>query len=326
MIGSLSAALGALLCAIGGYLFLPTENLSRFASHPQPVTEYLDAVRRIDSLRAAERDFNPECHTTLMTHGTKVAKAVVFAPGYGSCPAAFKEIGEQLFERGYNVLIVPLPHDGLADRMNTVQATLRAEELAAYADRSVDLVRGLGDRVTMVGISAGGLVTGWAAQQRADLDRAVIISPGFGFEALPRPLRRPVSKALPLMRESYRWNDPMLKEAARPEHNYPRVSMHALAQIIRFSLATQSLAQKHAPGARSMMVVSNLYDQDIDRRTTDRVVGWWRSHGAPDVQTYVFPAELKVGHDLTDLQQADSGVVKTIATVVHPKLVELITR
>lgn len=326
MIGTLGAALGALLFGIGGYLFLPTEGLSRFASHPQPAVEYADAVRRIDSLRAAEHEFNPECHTTLMTHGAKVAKSVVFAPGYGSCPAAFKEIGQQLFERGYNVLIVPLPHDGLADRMTTVQATLRAEELVGYADRSVDLARGLGDHVTMVGISAGGLVTGWAAQQRADLDRAVVISPGFGFQALPRPLRRPVSKALPLMPESYRWNDPILKESALPEHNYPRVSMHALAQIVRFSLATQSLAKKHAPGARSIVVVSNLYDHDIDRRTTDRVVGWWRSHRATDVQTFVFPAELGVGHDLTDLQQADSVVVKTIATVVHPKLVELIAR
>jgi hypothetical protein len=74
------------------------------------------------------------------------------------------------------------------------------------------------------------------------------------------------------------------------------------------------------------MVVSNLYDHDIDRRTTNRVVAWWRSHGPANIATYVFPAELKVGHDLTDLQQADSVVVRTIATVVHPKLVELIAR
>ena len=31
------------------------------------------------------------------------------------------------------------------------------------------------------GISAGGLVTGWAAQQRQDIDQAVLISPCFGF-------------------------------------------------------------------------------------------------------------------------------------------------
>jgi hypothetical protein len=59
-------------------------------------------VQRVERVRAAEVGFNPDCHTTLLTHGAKTAKAIVFAPGYGSCPAAFKELGTQFHDRGYN--------------------------------------------------------------------------------------------------------------------------------------------------------------------------------------------------------------------------------
>ncbi len=58
--------------------------------------------------------------------------------------------------------------------------------ILCYGDEVVDIARGLTDHVTMAGISCGGLITGWAAQQRQDVDLAVLTSPGFGFKAIPR--------------------------------------------------------------------------------------------------------------------------------------------
>jgi len=43
----------------------------------------------------------------------------------------------------------------------------------------VDIAQRLGEQVVMLGISAGGVATAWAAQNRSDIDLAVIISPVF---------------------------------------------------------------------------------------------------------------------------------------------------
>src|SRR5512135_3026141 len=156
-IGGAVWLIGAILIALGGLLMLPADNIGLYASHPNPAANYTEAVQRVESLRAAEVGFNPDCHTTLLTHGAKTAKAIVFVDGYGSCPVSFKELGAQFYDQGYNVLAVPLPYNGLADRMTNEQAKLQAEDLVRYADAVVDIGRGLGERLTMIGISCGGL-------------------------------------------------------------------------------------------------------------------------------------------------------------------------
>jgi carboxylesterase len=306
---------------------LPPDDLSHYASQPHPAVDYAEAVQRVERARAAEVGFNPDCHTTLLTHGAKTAKAIVFAPGYGSCPAAFKELGKLFHDRGYNVLVMPLPYNGLADRMTTEQAKLHAEDLVRYTDELVDIGRGLGDHVTLAGISAGGLATGWAAQQRRDVDQAVLISPGFGFAVVPELLTPVVSRAFALLPNMYIWSDSRLKADAPPDHNYPRLSTRAVGgQILRLSLAIQALARQHAPAVGSILVVTNLNDPDLDNKVTGKVVDLWRAQGARDLQTYQFPVELRLGHDLTDLQQPDRNAAAVVSAVVYPKLLELIDR
>lgn len=117
-----------------------------------------------------------------MTHGQPVERVIVLVHGYTNCPQQFHELGQRFYYLGYNVLIAPLPYHGLADRLTDEQAELKAEELVAYADEVVDIAHGLGKRVIMAGISGGGVTTAWAAQNRSDLDLAVIISPAFGYQ------------------------------------------------------------------------------------------------------------------------------------------------
>lgn len=326
-IGKAGLIVGAMVIALGGILMLPADDSTHYASHPHPAANYAEAVQRVERVRAAEVGFNPDCHTTLLTHGAKTAKAIIFAPGYGSCPAAFKELGTQFYDRGYNVLVVPLPYNGRADRMTTEQAKLQAEDLVHYTDEVVDIGRGLGDHVTLAGISGGGLATGWAAQQRRDVDRAVLISPGFGFAVVPELLTPLVSRVFILLPNMYIWSDSRLKADAPPDHNYPRLSTRAVGgQILRLSLAIQALARQNAPAVGSILVVTNLNDPDLNNAVTDKVVDLWRAHGAPDVQTYQFPVDLRLGHDLTDLQQPDRNAAAVVSAVVYPQLLELIDR
>lgn len=209
------------------------------ASHPHPVADYAEALRRVSEKIAGEIHFNPSSHTILLTHGARTPKAIAFVHGYPSSPHAFKDIAARVFDRGYNVLAMTLPYHGLADRMNTEHEKLRAEDFTRYADNVVDIAHGLGDRVTMVGISGGSLVTGWAAQERRDLDLAVLISPGFGFKAIPRfvtPLMGWAWRAFP---NTYIWDDPEKKANSLRTQNYLRLSTHALGEIVRLSRSIQ---------------------------------------------------------------------------------------
>lgn len=298
---------------------LPTHNLSLYTSQPHPAANYAEAVQRVESKIATEVNFNPYSHTILMTHGAKTAKSIIFVHGYVSSPAPFKEIAAQFFDRGYNVLAMTMPYHGLADRMNTEHEKLRAEDFIRYADSVVDIARGLGDRVTMAGISCGGLVTGWAAQQRQDIDLAVLISPGFGFKTIPRFWTPLMGWAFRVLPNSYLWDDPQKKADSPRPYNYLRLSTHALGQILRLSRSIQALAQRKAPAADSILVITNLNDPAVDNIVTDEVVSLWRTRWAKEVQTYQFPANLGLGHDIIGVDDPNMNIA-----VVYPKLLELI--
>lgn len=304
---------------IGDLSVQSAHDLRLCASQSRAALDYAEAVRRVESKLAAEVDFNPHSHTILLAHGAKTAKVIVFVHGYASSPSPFKEIAAQFYDRGYNVLAMTLPYHGLADRMNTEHSNLRAEDLIRYADKVVDIARGLGNRVTMAGISCGGLVTGWAAQLRRDVDLAVLISPGFGFKAISTFLTPVVALSWRLLPNFYVWDDPK-KKAHNPRlDNYLRLSTRALGQILRLSRATQVLARQQAPAAGSMVVITNLNDPAVDNVVTDKVVGLSSARWAKDVQTYQFPADLGLGHDIISVDAPNMDVA-----VVYSKLLELI--
>lgn len=312
---------GNALKKIGALMKSPADDLRLYTSHPNPVADYAEAVQRIESKIASEVDFDPGSHTILLTHGARTARAIVFVHGYPSSPSPFKEIAAQFFDRGYNVLVMTMPYHGLADRMNTEHGKLRAEDFIRYAEDVLDIARGLGDHVTMAGISCGGLITGWAAQQRQDIDLAVLISPGFGFKAIPRFWTPLTAWALRVFPNLYMWDDPE-KKADNPRlYNYLQMSTQVLGQILRLSQAVQVLARQKAPAAGSIVVITNLNDPGVDNVITDRVVDLWRTRWAKDVQTYQFPADLGLGHDIIDVKDPNMNVA-----VVSPKLLELIDR
>ena len=307
-----------LVLLIGAYLFIP-QNIRSLASSPHPAQGYDEAVQRIEALQAQETGFNPVCRTQFMTYSQKMAQVIVMTHGYTNCPEQFRALGKQFYTLGYNVLIAPLPHHGLADRLTDEQSQLTAEEVVSYADEVVDIAQGLGDHVTMIGISGGGVTTAWAAQTRSDLDLAVIISPAFGYYIVPTPLTVPAMNYYLAIPDSYTWWDENLKDKVGPDYGYPRYSTHALAQLLRLGFAVGTRAQEAAPAAGSILVITNANDQIINNTLIYTVTGYWRDHGA-NLRTYEFDASLQLSHDLIDPSLPDQ---KT--DIVYPKLVELIT-
>ena len=70
-------------------------------------------------------------------------------------------------------------------RSRQEQSKLTAEDMAALTQETVDIAQGLGKKVTVAGLSAGGVMAAWAAQFRADVDLAVVMGPAFGLPFVP---------------------------------------------------------------------------------------------------------------------------------------------
>lgn len=314
-------SIGALLQRLASFTKLSANSSRFYASRPNPVTDYAEAVRRVESKITSEVGFYGGSHSFLLTHGAKATKVIIFAHGWASSPAPFKEIAGQFYDRGYNVLVMTMPFCGLADRMNTEQAKMRAEDFVHYGDEVVDIARGLGEQITMAGISAGGLVTAWVAQQRQDVDLAVLISPGLGLKAIPRFWTPLMSWALRAIPNWYIWEDPEKKENAPRPYNYVRIPSRVVGQILRLAMTVKALARQKAPLAGSIVVITNLNDPGIDNVAVDKVTNLWRLRRAKDVQSYQFPADLGLGHDIIDMKDPHMNVA-----VVYPKLLELIDR
>ena len=263
---------------------------------------------------------NPLCRLQLMTHNKKTERAIILVHGYSSCPQQFHKLGQRFYDAGYNVLMAPLPHHGLADRMTNAHSRLTAEELAAYADQTVDIARGLGRRVFMMGLSAGGVTTAWAAQNRNDIDLAVIISPAFGFKKIPAPLTVAAMNFYSLLPDALEWWDPLLKEKAPPAHSYSLYSRHALVEILRLGFATLNDARHHPPAAEKIIMVLNANDIMVNNDETNNMIKVWKADKA-NLTTYEFRADLKLGHDLIDPSQPDQRT-----EIVYPRLMSLINQ
>ena len=291
-----------------------------FKSHPNPVTNYSQAVERVEALRAAEVGLSPEAHTFLLTHGDKTEKAIVLIPGFNALPCSYDELAMRLFGRGYNVLSVAMPYQGLEDRMTTKLAKVRYEEWIRYADEAVDIGRGLGKHLTVAGISLGGLITGWVAQQRQDVDRAVLISPGYAFKAWPEPLDGIVSGFFTLLPNMFLWEDEKLKADYPAYFGYPRFPTKGVVQIVRFHMGLKDLAKKSVPAAKDVIVITNAGDGGVDNRGTAKVVANWQKRGA-EIKTYEFSKELHVGHDIIDPRRPDAQV-----EAIYPVLLDFIDK
>jgi carboxylesterase len=83
-------------------------------SDPHPVADYASAAAAYDSLRAEEYGrVMPDGASLMLVHGSKTPRAIVLIHGLTNSPRQFRELAEQFYERGYNVIVPRLPEHGL---------------------------------------------------------------------------------------------------------------------------------------------------------------------------------------------------------------------
>ena len=293
---------------------------------PDPATSYDDALSRLDAIadeQAANPALNPVCYTKALTHGEKTENAIVLFHGFTSCPEQMAVLGEQLFERGYNVLIPLQPHHGELDRVNNTTNQISSEELVEFAMQTVDIAQGLGDNVTVAGISGGGALSVWLAQERDDIQTAMPIAPFLGIHFIPTPLNRPIANLLDNIPNIWQWWDPIKKEnnPFTGEYQYPRYGSHGLAEYLRLGFAAERNAKENAPKAKIIMV-SNASDLSVSNGIIDQFISLWESYseaGKAKIESFRFDKSLKLPHDMITPERDESNL-----TIVYPKLLELL--
>ena len=292
--------------------------------HSVPAKSFDEAIARADILQAKDDDvaLYPGCETQVMTHGQKVEQVIVLLHGYRNCPKQFEALGDIFYAQGYNVIIPRMPHHGLADVLSTDQANLTADELAILVTEAVDIAEGLGDQVTVAGLSTGGVLAGLAAQDRTDVKQAVLMAPVFGLHVIPTPLTTPAINLFQILPNFFLWqNDELKANVPNPPQVYPQNSTRALSQILRLASAVRDEADQSPPAVPTIIVVTNASDDAVNNEMTADVVANWQRNGVDYLDTYEFGAELELDHDMIDPANPKQKV-----DVVYPVLIDLITQ
>ena len=249
-------------------------------SSPDPAMGYDDAIARFDALLAEEEargDIDPKCLPFLLTHGQKTDRAIVLYHGLTACPFQYHEFAQLLFDEGYNVFVPRLPRHGYADRTGNALADLTAEELLSVMDPDVDLAVGLGDHVTLAGLSLGGNVAAAGGQLRSDLFLGAPMSPALGFRFVPNFLTPALTRLILGLPDIYIWWDPINRENFQAESGYPGFSLHALGQIFRLGMALIEEAEVKPPAATNQLLISIWGDPAVNLGAIDALAAAWLS-------------------------------------------------
>ena len=280
---------------------------------------YSEGMRILSGLKDLDGpNVNPACETRVYTHGHRTERALVLLHGFTNCPQQFDAMGRQFHELGWNVVIPRYPQHGDSDRLTTSIAALRAEHLVTLANRAADGAAGLGEHVTVAGLSLGGVLSGHLAQTRDDIGRAVLIAPMFGLRPIPGPALAGLTKLAYVLPNFYIWWDGKLKDKIGPPHGYPRFATHAYAAVFETGTRVLKAARRGAPKASSIAVITNAAEPRLDNRFTSELVTSWRRHGAT-VSTYEFSVSNGLPHDLIDPANPDQKI-----DLVYPVVIKTI--
>jgi pimeloyl-ACP methyl ester carboxylesterase len=181
------------------------------------------------------------------------------------------------------------------------------------------VARNLGEKVTVIGLSINATVAGWLAQNRPDVDQAVLLAPFLAPRGVPGAALAPLSRLIHRLPNRFLWWDPVKKAAGGGENAYPRFPTHAIAQVLRISSEVLDQAERSGPACGGVLTVTTAADETVNNELTTELLRHWERHAPGKVRRYEFPAELGVGHDFIDPSQPYAKV-----ETVYPKLLELI--
>jgi carboxylesterase len=271
-----------------------------------------ERIARRDVIRADEA-----CRSSLLAHGGRTERATLFLHGITASPRQFAALAQHAHACGDNVLVPRLPRHGHPDRRGTAMQHLTAHELLAGVEEHLEIARGIGSRVRIVGFSLGGLLSIWLGH-RHYVDEVIAISPFLGIAGVPSALSGTVASLLRRLPNAFLWWDPIRRDALMPAHGYPRFATHAIAETLGLAVEVLQLARSGSPRSPLTLVV-NDGEAAVNNAAVSQLERSWEAHG---VQVELRRLRgLGRSHDIIEPLRTDAKVARS-----YPQLLPLLGR
>jgi esterase/lipase len=285
-------------------------------AEPHPFADYSGAVSAYNA--GVERDrpgVMADGSSLIYVHGARTPRAIVLIHGLTNSPRQFRELAQQLYDRGNNVIVPRMPLHGLIAADVDALREMTSERYRAFADSAVDVARGLGDTVLVVGLSAGGNVAAWIAQHRADVTRVVVIAPAITLARIPRLLAAP---AMNVMERAPNLTLHQTPDTLRA-HAYFGVSTRGLGETLRFGAMVLEDAGRDAPLVRDITLVVNDNDHTISEGSALQLMERWKARAGITTRVHRFDRALRLPHDVIDISQRCG-----VTALVYPVVIALV--
>lgn len=291
--GAIILAAILVLILVLGLIPVSTDDLD---SSPDPATSFDESIERFEAIQQEEAPIvNDASGSLLMTHDGPTEEVFVLVHGITNSPRQWEELGQTLYDKGHNVLILRMPHHGLQSHSVSELKALKPEELQEYADGAIDLASALGDQITVVGISGGGTVATWIAQYREDVDRVLALSPFYGVPEIPSFLNTF------LMNLASRAPNISLQNPEEPQRDwvYRGEATRGVAAFLRLGRNVFASGENEAPAVEEIYFVTTAVDDTADNDYTVDLATIWAGAGA-DVSFFEFDASYDIPHNSVD--------------------------
>jgi carboxylesterase len=187
---------------------------------------------------------------------------------------------------------------------------MTAEGLRDFADATTDIAAGLGDSVTVVGLSAGGTVAAWIGQNRREVERVVLIAPAFQVTHVPSFFERALVN-LGSRGPNVTHRSP--SEPTQPDLD-PGIATKGVAQVFRLGIAVRRSANDLPSATRELILLVNAHDRTVKAAPVFDLGREWARNGA-DVRIYEFPDSLRLPHNVMEAAHRGGN-----ASAVYPTL------
>ena len=172
---------GLLLAVLGvGYLAGPTEHPK--AVKDEPITLDPDLVKLEQSIAASERQvkLRPDNEARIVwadsSQKVKTPYSIVYIPGFSASWAEGDPVHKQIAVHfGCNLYLARTAEHGL--NSPDVFKELTPANYAASAERALAIGKALGDKVVVMGTSAGGMLALYLAAHHPEIDGLILYSP-----------------------------------------------------------------------------------------------------------------------------------------------------
>jgi hypothetical protein len=159
-------------------------------------------------------------------------------------------------------------------------------------------------------MSAGGAISAWIAQWRADVQRAVLIAPAIAVGLLSDEHAQElvdIASALPNIRRTTR------PDTTRPDMVQGTTS-RGLAEVLRLGQRVRDQAVDRAPRVKDIAFLLNARDRTVSEDAAVDLAQSWFDRDAT-VRVYKFPAALRLPHNVME-QTGRGGNTEIVYPVV----------